>query len=128
MAQQLTFQKYKEKVNEQAQLLLDALAYAAQGDMDIDIPIPEGIDVLTDLAIGFNFLLDDLRALVNEQKKSQELLEQRVAERTAELEIALTEVQSIQRRYLEGEWTAYTADTIIGDETLPAAWLPVLET
>lgn len=128
MAQRLTFKKYKEIVDEQAQLLLDTLAYAAQGELDIDVSIPEGVDVLTDLAIGVNFLLDDLRELVSEQKKSQELLEQRVAERTQELEVALAEVQSIQRRYIEGEWTAYAADAIIGDETLPAAWLPVMET
>ena len=128
MAQQLTFKKYKALVDEQAQILLDALAYAAQGELEIEIPVPEGIEVLTDLAIGFNFLIDDLRALVAEQKASQELLEQRVAERTQELEIALAEVQAIQRRYIEGEWTNYATDAIIGDASLPTAWLPVMET
>ena len=128
MAQKLTYKKYKALVDEQAQSLLDALAYAARGKLDVDIPIPEGIDLLTDLAIGFNFLLDDLRALVTEQKQAQDLLEHRVVERTQELEAALAEVQAIQRRYIEGQWTDYTADTIIGDETLPDAWLPIMET
>lgn len=128
MAQRLTYKKYKEMVNEQTQLLLDALAYAAQGDFDVDIPIPEGIDVLTDLAIGFNFLIDDLKDLVIKQRLSQDLLEQRVAERTQELEDALAEVQSVQRRYIEGEWSDYTTDAVIGDEQLPEAWLPVMET
>ncbi len=128
MAQKLTYKNYKNMVNEQTQLLLDALAHAAQGTLDIDIPIPEGIDVLTDLAIGFNFLLDDLRDLAAKQQRSQEELEQRVVERTQDLETALSEVQAIQRRYIEGEWTDYAADAIIGDETLPDAWLPVLET
>ena len=128
MAQKLTYKNYKEMVNEQTQLLLDALAHAAQGTLDVDVPIPEGIDVLTDLAIGFNFLLDDLRDLAAKQRRSQEELEQRVVERTQELETALSEVQAIQRRYIEGQWTDYAADAIIGDETLPDAWLPVLET
>lgn len=128
MAQRLTHKKYKEMVNEQAQQLLDALAFASQGDFDVDIPIPEGIDVLTDLAIGFNFLIDDLKDLVTKQKLSQELLELRVAERTQELEVALNELQSVQRRYVEGEWSDYTMDTVSGNEQLPEAWMPVMET
>jgi GAF domain-containing protein len=55
-------------------------------------------------------------------------LEQRVAERTQELEEALAEVQSVQRRYIEGQWSDYTTDAVIGDEQLPDAWLPVMET
>ena len=128
MVKKLTYKNYQTMVNEQTQMLLDALAHAAQGTLDVDVPIPEGIDVITDLAIGFNFLLDDLRELAAKQRRSQEELELRVVERTQELEMALAEVQAIQRRYVEGEWTDYSADTIIGDETLPDAWLPVLET
>jgi GAF domain-containing protein len=128
MAQKLSYQQYRKLVNEQGQSLLNALAQAAHGELDIDIPIPEGIDVLTDLAIGFNFLLDDLRVLVEEQNKAQHLLEERVAERTQELEQALIEVQAVQRRYIEGQWTEYAADAIIGDAELPPAWASVLET
>ena len=128
MAKKLTYATYKELVNEQAQSLLDAIAHAAQGRLDINVPIPEGIDVLTDLAIGFSFLLDDLRLLTTQQKQSQELLEQRVAERTQELEAALAEVQAVQRRYVSGEWTDYTADAVDDEQTLPDAWLPVMET
>lgn len=128
MAHKLTHQKFRQMVEEQGQALLDALAFAAHGDLDVPIDIPEGIDVLTDLAIGFDFLLDDLRILVQKQKANQELLEQRVAERTQELEEALAEMQSLQRRYIEHEWTAYTTDTIIGDVDLPESWTPTLET
>ncbi len=73
-------------------------------------------------------MIDDLRALSEQQRQSQELLEQRVAERTQELEHALFEMRAIQQRYIEGEWTDYAADTVIGDENLPDAWLPVMET
>jgi len=128
MARKLTYQQYRNLIEEQGQSLLDALAQAAHGELDIEVPIPEGIDFLTDLAIGFNFLLDDLRVLVAKQKEAQLLLEERVAERTQELETALNEVRAVQRRYVEGQWTEYTGDAIIGDKEIPDAWLPLLET
>jgi GAF domain-containing protein len=128
MTHKLTHKQFRQMVEEQGQALLDALALAAHGSLDVHIDIPEGIDVLTDLAIGFDFLLDDLRVLVQKQEAAQELLEQRVAERTRELEEALAEVQAVQRRYIEHEWTDYAADMIIGDVDLPESWEPVLET
>ncbi|MCZ7669048.1 MAG: hypothetical protein M5U34_18570 [Chloroflexi bacterium] len=51
-----------------------------------------------------------------------------MAERTQELETALNEVGAVQRRYVEGQWTEYTGDAIIGDKEIPDAWLPLLET
>ncbi len=86
MPEKLTFEQYKHLVEGQAQAMLDTLAFVATGNMDVEIDIPAGIDVLTDLAIGFSYLVDDIRELLAEQEKAKSELEQRVAERTHRLE------------------------------------------
>jgi len=128
MAEELTLGQYQKMVEEQGQELLDFLAHAATGNLDREIEVPSGIDVFTDLAIGLSYLIDDLRALVIKEREAQVTLEQRVADRTRELEEALTEVRAVQRRYVEREWSAYMENAIIGDETLPAPWAPAIET
>ncbi|MBP6471054.1 MAG: GAF domain-containing protein [Chloroflexi bacterium] len=128
MAKELTYDQFKTLVETQGQELLNFLAYAAAGDLNREVTIPEGIDVLTDLAIGLSYLIDDLRALVERERQAQIILEQRVAERTEELQYALAEVQTVQRRYVEREWTTYAAEEIIGDQALPLAITPIMET
>lgn len=128
MTKELTYEQYKQLIEEQGQGLLDFLAFAASGDLEREIEVPEGIDVFTDLAIGLSYLIDDLRVLVERERQAQVILEQRVAARTQELEAALAEVRAVQRRYIEREWTTYASDALIGDEVLPLAWAPVVET
>ncbi len=128
MVKELTLEQYQTLVEEQGQGLLDFLAYAATGDLDREIEVPSGIDVFTDLAIGLSYLIDDLRSLVQKEREAQATLEQRVVERTQELESALAEVRAVQRRYIEREWSVYVGDAILGDAHMPAAWAPAVET
>ncbi|MBK8987481.1 MAG: GAF domain-containing protein [Chloroflexi bacterium] len=128
MTKELTYEQYKQLVEEQAQGLLNFLAFAASGDLNQEIEVPEGIDVFTDLAIGLSYLIDDLRVLVERERQAQVVLEQRVAERTRDLENALAEVRAVQRRYVEREWSAYAADAVIGDALFPETWAPMVET
>jgi len=109
MAKKLTYKAYKQMVEEQATAMLDSLAFIATGSLDTEIEIPEGIDILSDLAVGISYLVDDIRLLLKEQEEIRLQLEQRVAERTAELEHALAEARAIQARYVRQEWESYTA-------------------
>lgn len=129
MAKKITYKQYREMVEEQAKGMLDALAFAATGDLHVEIEIPEGIDVLTDLAIGFSYLVDDLQALLVEQARTREELEQRVAERTRELEQALAEVRLVQQRYVHEQWQSYATQSYATKDLFSEpdeAWLPVM--
>lgn len=127
MAKKLTYKQYQKMVEEQAAAMLDSLAFAATGNLDVEVEIPEGIDVLTDLAIGFTYLVDDLRTLLAEQMQAREILEQRVAERTQELELALAEVRQVQQRYVRDQWHSYTTTESFTAISHPdEEWLPVL--
>ncbi|MCL4265547.1 MAG: GAF domain-containing protein [Anaerolineae bacterium] len=128
MVHKLTYAQYKRLVEEQGQAILDVLAYAATGNLDVEIEIPEGIEVITDLAIGFSYLMDDIKDLLRQQRQYQQELEQRVAERTAELEQALAELRAVQSRYMREQWEDYTSVDVeeAPDDTLDALWLPAL--
>jgi GAF domain-containing protein len=130
MVDKLTYAQYRQLVEEQGQAILDVLAFAATGNMDVEIEIPEGVDVLTDLAIGFSYLIDDIKELLQQQRRYQQGLEQRVAERTAELENALSELRAVQRRYVREQWETYvpalTDETVVANESLDPLWLPAL--
>lgn len=126
MAKRITYKQYKQMVEEQGQAILDTLALAATGNLDVTVEIPEGIDVMTDLAIGFSYLIDDIKELLHQQRQYQEELEQRVAERTADLEKALAELRQVQSRYLQEEWSAYTTNRQETDTSLDPLWAPVL--
>jgi GAF domain-containing protein len=127
MADKLTYAQYKRMVEEQGQAILDVLALAATGTLDVELEIPEGIEVMSDLAIGFSYLMDDIKALLRQQREYQRELEQRVAERTAELERTLAELRSMQSRYVREQWEGYkVVDTAVPDDSLDALWLPAL--
>jgi GAF domain-containing protein len=130
MANKLTYAQYRQLVEEQGQAILDVLAFAATGNMDVEIEIPEGVEVMTDLAIGFSYLIDDIKELVQRQRQYQRELEQRVAERTAELEKALAELRAVQSRYVREQWQTYvpalTDEAGIANESLDPLWLPAL--
>lgn len=127
MANKLTYKQYKTLVEEQGKAILDALAFAATGDLEVEVEIPEGIEILTDLAIGFSYLIDDVKELLREQRRYQTELEQRVTERTAELEGALSELRAVQRRYVREQWADYAMEDIaVLPEPLDNLWLPAL--
>jgi len=95
-----TLEKYKQLVEEQGRVLLEAIQYAALGDLDVEIKVPEGVKVLSDLAVGIEGMLDGFRATLAEQVQARAEVE----EARRQLEVALEEVLSVQRRYLRQEW------------------------
>ncbi|MCB0036802.1 MAG: GAF domain-containing protein, partial [Anaerolineales bacterium] len=117
MSEELTYEQFKELLNKQANRIMDDLALAATGTLDVQIEIPSGIDALTDIAIGFTYLVEDMQALLRKQQTMNQLLEQRVAERTQELELqskqlqeTLEDLRFAQKRYVRDEWEDYAAD------------------
>ena len=57
-------EEYRRLVEEQGQTLLDVVQSVALGDLDVTIEIPEGVEVLSDLAIGLEMMVDDIRTLI----------------------------------------------------------------
>ncbi|MDA0243615.1 MAG: GAF domain-containing protein [Chloroflexi bacterium] len=130
-SEKLTLKKYQAFVQERGQAVLDIMAAIATGNLEhIEVDIPPGDDILGDIAIGLSFILDDFRTLLGAQDAARLDLEQKVADRTAELESALAELQTTQRRYLRQEWGNYLQEL---DGQLDSSWelapemTPVLE-
>ncbi|MBN1889038.1 MAG: GAF domain-containing protein [Thermoflexales bacterium] len=101
----MTFEEYKLLVESQVRALLDVVQYAALGQFDVPIEIPEGIDVLSELAVSIEIMIDETQTMLTEQQRARQELE----EARRQLEIALEEVQATQQRYLQQEWKRYTA-------------------
>jgi GAF domain-containing protein len=114
----MTLKEYQEMVDERGQGLLDAIASLATGDMDLaNFDIPEGVDILSDIALGLRILAEDFQELMREQEEIQHRLEERVNERTQELQQALADLQTVQSRYLHEQWDNYLADETIVDQS-----------
>ncbi len=58
---EITFEAYKQLVETQARQLLDFVRCAVMGDFEATCALPEGVPVLTDLAVGIEMLVDDIR-------------------------------------------------------------------
>jgi GAF domain-containing protein len=99
-----TLEEYKQLVEEQGQALLDVVRSVALGDLDVEVGVPEGIQVLSDLATGLEMMIDDLRETMVEQRRARAEVEKA----RQQAEVALEEAQAIQRRYLRQEWEGYT--------------------
>jgi GAF domain-containing protein len=115
-------------VEAQSQALLDVVQSVALGELDVEVNVPEGVEVLSELAVGMEMMLDDLRDIMAEQERARAEIE---AGRQ-QLEVALQDVLAVQRRYLQQEWTRYTAEEQApgyqhsAEEEGPStdAWLP----
>ncbi|MGD8457532.1 MAG: response regulator [Anaerolineales bacterium] len=124
--------QYKRRINEIVQSLLDVIASVSHGDYDVKINIPNDVEILAELASGLELLIDDSRKLAQEQENLRFELEQRVLERTRELEIALENLQATQRQLITEGWNEYTQYrkevkglTLRGiSETEDEEWLP----
>ncbi|MBI3160322.1 MAG: GAF domain-containing protein [Chloroflexi bacterium] len=135
MTENLSLDQYKKRVNDLGQALLDAIASVSLGNFNVDIQIPEDIEVLADLGVGLEFMIEDLRELAKQQEQARFELEQRVQQRTRELENALKELQSTQRQVVNEGWQEYTAAeprrfSLLhekGQERPGEAWLPGME-
>ncbi|MEJ2556664.1 MAG: GAF domain-containing protein [Anaerolineae bacterium] len=128
-----TLEEYKQLVEKQGQTLLDVVQSVALGDLDIEVQVPEGVEILADLAIGLEMMIDDIREMLVEQQRARAEVE----ESRRRLEVALKEMQAAQRRYVQQEWENYAAATPAHqgylhseseDGLTTEAWLPAMTT
>jgi len=82
---------------------LSAVQSVALGDLDVEIDIPEGVEELSELAVGIEMMVDDIRTMLQEQERARAEIE---ASRQ-QLEKNLEEMQAVQRRYVQQEWSGY---------------------
>jgi GAF domain-containing protein len=120
-----------ELVEQQSRALLGVVQSVALGNLDVKVEVPEGAEVLSELAISIEMMVDDLREMMAEQERARAEIE----DSRQQLALALDEVLATQRRYLGEEWQKYTAPggTSRGyardqDREGPAddAWLPAM--
>ena len=105
-------EEYRKKVDELGRKLLDVIASVTMGDYNVNIDIPEDIEVLADLSVGLQFLIEDLREMESGQERIKQELESRVAQRTRELEIAVKELQATQSQLVQSDWKKHSASTL----------------
>ena len=85
--------RYKQRVTDRLSRIAPSMERVSVGDFSKNIPLPEEEDEFTELIVGLNLMIDDLRFMFEEnRRRSEELrqlnenLEQIVAQRTADLE------------------------------------------
>jgi GAF domain-containing protein len=131
-------EQYKQAVDAQARALLDVVHSVALGALDVQVPVPpegEGIEVLTELAVGLRTMIEDLQAMTAEHERGRAELEKS----RQQLQAALEELLAVQRRYLREQWGRYSETHgasagaargyhCSGDEEGPTAeiWLPAM--
>ena len=54
-------EEYKRQVEELGKHLLDVISSVSNGDYNVDVNIPEDNEIFADLAVGLEFLIEDLR-------------------------------------------------------------------
>ncbi|HKJ26271.1 MAG TPA: GAF domain-containing protein, partial [Anaerolineales bacterium] len=131
-----TIDQYKKRVEQLGQSLLDVVSSVAHGDFDVKVDIPDDIDIFADLAVGLEFMIEDLRELSSTQEKARAELEMKISERTKELEKNLNQTPSSQTQIVADGWKEYTepgqaAKTLTYDkekglDTTPT-WLPAMD-
>jgi PAS domain S-box-containing protein len=130
MSEPITLEEYRELVEQQSRALLDVVQSVALGDLEVSVDVPEGVEVLSELAVGIEIMIDDLRAMLAEQERTRAEIE---AGRQ-QLEVALQDVLDVQRRYLRQQWGDYAAQAaargfILAEgqaEPSGDAWLPAM--
>jgi signal transduction histidine kinase/DNA-binding response OmpR family regulator len=130
------FEQYQKRVDELGQALLDVIASVSVGDFEVEINIPEEIEVFSQLAVGLESMIEDLRELAIDKERSHAELEHKISERTKDLESTLASLQSTQQQLTSGEWQNYTSDqgesnaitlTPEGEITSSKTWMPVMD-
>ncbi len=120
-------------IETQSRALLDVVQSVALGNLDVTVEVPEGIEELAELAVGVEMMVDDIRAMLDEQVRARAELESTQKQLTA----ALEEMRAIQRRYIQREWVEsavaeagyYYAEGLENPQPLteiPPEWLSVL--
>lgn len=94
-------------IEQQSRALLSVVQSVALGNLDVAIDIPEGVEELSELAVGIEMMVDDIRTMLQEQERARAEIE---ASRQ-QLEMALEEMRAVQQRYVQQEWSGYAATT-----------------
>ena len=66
-----SLEQYRNRVSDVGQSLLDVIASVALGDFDVDVDVPNDIEELADLAVGLQFMIEDLKNLNQRLKGSR---------------------------------------------------------
>jgi len=83
---ELNHEQYKKRVEELGQAFLDVISSISLGNFDVNIDIPDDIEVFADLAVGLEFMIEDLREMAKNQASERFELEEKIAKRTQELQ------------------------------------------
>ncbi|MFQ5615533.1 MAG: GAF domain-containing protein [Anaerolineales bacterium] len=78
-----SLEEYKQLVEEQARALLDVVQYVALGDLDVAVAVPEGIEVISELAVGIEMMIDDLQDMLTRQERAKTTVEAVLAQAEA---------------------------------------------
>ncbi len=62
-------------IEQQSKALLDVVQSVAAGDLDARVEIPEGVEVISELAVGIEFMIDDIKNMLAEQDRAREIIE-----------------------------------------------------
>ncbi|TAK12486.1 MAG: response regulator [Anaerolineae bacterium] len=135
MTDNVSLEQYKHRVEQLGQSLLDVIASVSLGNFNVNVDLPEDIEILADLGVGLEFMIEDLRDLAKQQDQARFDLEQRVAQRTRELESTLKELQTTQRQLVAEGWQDYTSTdnrrfSLVregGEDRPEEHWLPGME-
>ncbi len=107
MSEIVTTKALNELIQEQGEALLNYVALIAAGQTDVEIDIPEGIEVMSDLAVALQYLAEDVGDRIKSQTTLLNELESRVQERTKELEETLENLRRSQQQFVREEWSRY---------------------
>lgn len=127
-----TLEQYKKLVGVQSLALLEVIQAVGRGELELEVEIPEGIEALSDLASGIKEMIDHVREMLAEQERTTA----EIKRAQQQLVAAFTEMQAVQRRYMQQEWEDYATAQgsqgylLEGGEERPTkqAWLPAMTT
>jgi len=100
------FEEYKRALEAQVHAFLEVVRSVAQGDLDVEVPVPpekEGVEILTELAHGLQMMVEQLQGMARDQQRTREEMEE--AQRQAKE--AVDELTALQRRFLREHWERY---------------------
>lgn len=93
---------FKNRIQKPATLIFEGIQAIADGDYKTTIPTSKYSD-LNELVLIINGMADSIRQKSGQLTEANELLEQRVADRTAELKHSLERLEEVQEMLVESE-------------------------
>ncbi len=107
-----SLEEYKRLLEKQGRALVQVIQSVALGDLDVEVEIPEGIQMLSELAAGLEMMIDRLRKEKAEQERAAEGQRKALAE-ALQTTRELTEERDETRRRLEEQTALREAGLIL---------------